>query len=170
MSLTLAAHAHPVPPFDGLFYATVATVIPVLFLAIAVQGTAYQELLKIVARAVHQAQNIREGDAQSPLRPIAVAGTAVGMAYGVLLYGVVAEFLALASLGWQRQVVARPLDYLWACGFLLATAAAPPTVALFRSMVAMPEPPPASTGEAAEPDSGPALAPEAPAPEQQPSD
>jgi hypothetical protein len=40
------AHSHSAPPFNGLFYATVATVIPVLFLAIAVQGTLHQDLIK----------------------------------------------------------------------------------------------------------------------------
>ncbi len=30
-SLALAAHAAAAPPFNGLFYATAATVIPVLF-------------------------------------------------------------------------------------------------------------------------------------------
>ena len=33
------------PAFNGLFYATVAAIIPVLFLAIAVQGPALRELL-----------------------------------------------------------------------------------------------------------------------------
>lgn len=31
------AHGHPAPAFNGVFYATVATIIPVLFIAIAVQ-------------------------------------------------------------------------------------------------------------------------------------
>jgi hypothetical protein len=40
---TLGHAAAPAPPaFNGLFYATAATIIPVLFLALAVQGTAYQ--------------------------------------------------------------------------------------------------------------------------------
>jgi hypothetical protein len=47
-SLALLAHATRAadPAFNGLFYATAATVIPVLFLAIAVQGFAYQQVLQ----------------------------------------------------------------------------------------------------------------------------
>jgi hypothetical protein len=37
---------HGGPAFNGLFYATAATIIPVLFLAIAVQGPLYGDLLK----------------------------------------------------------------------------------------------------------------------------
>lgn len=44
--MTLAlAHSNAAPPFNGLFYATVATVIPVLFLAIALQGGTYRQLM-----------------------------------------------------------------------------------------------------------------------------
>jgi hypothetical protein len=46
-SLASLAHtAHTAAPaFNGLFYATAATVIPVLFLALAVQGRGYKHLL-----------------------------------------------------------------------------------------------------------------------------
>jgi hypothetical protein len=47
---SLASLAHEArtaaPAFNGLFYATAATIIPVLFLAIAVQGPLYGDLLK----------------------------------------------------------------------------------------------------------------------------
>jgi len=47
---SLASLAHgaraATPAFNGLFYATAATIIPVLFLAIAVQGPLYGDLLK----------------------------------------------------------------------------------------------------------------------------
>lgn len=45
MTLALLAHHAASPAFNGLFYATAATVIPVLFLAIAVQGLAFQQVL-----------------------------------------------------------------------------------------------------------------------------
>lgn len=38
--------------FNGVFFATVATVIPVLFLAIAVQGRMYQDLVDAYAARV----------------------------------------------------------------------------------------------------------------------
>src|SRR5262249_19401243 len=40
------AHAHAVPPFNTAFYATVAIVIAVLFLAYTIQGGAYEKLLR----------------------------------------------------------------------------------------------------------------------------
>lgn len=43
---SLASLTHAAPAFNGLFYATVATVIPLLFLALAVQGNAYETLLR----------------------------------------------------------------------------------------------------------------------------
>ncbi len=48
-SLASLARAAAAPPsaFNGLFYATVATIIPVLFLAIAVQGQFLEELLAL---------------------------------------------------------------------------------------------------------------------------
>jgi len=46
-----AAHATS-PAFNGLFYATAATIIPVLFLAIALQGRMYEDLLKAASDAV----------------------------------------------------------------------------------------------------------------------
>jgi hypothetical protein len=45
MNLALLAHHAASPAFNGLFYATAATIIPVLFLAIAVQGLAFQQVL-----------------------------------------------------------------------------------------------------------------------------
>jgi hypothetical protein len=47
-SLGFLAHtAHAAAPvFNGLFYATIATVIPVLYIALAVQGNAYEPFLR----------------------------------------------------------------------------------------------------------------------------
>lgn len=46
---------HAAPAFNGLFYATAATVIPVLFLAFAVQGRAWQKMLQTAAMAAGHA-------------------------------------------------------------------------------------------------------------------
>jgi hypothetical protein len=45
MSSFALAHT-AAPAFNGLYYATVATIIPVLFLALAIQGNDYEELVK----------------------------------------------------------------------------------------------------------------------------
>lgn len=44
-------HGPAAQPFNGLFYATVATIIPVLFLVLAVQGGTYLNLLEATTRA-----------------------------------------------------------------------------------------------------------------------
>lgn len=49
-SLASLAHAAE-PAFNGLFYATVATIIPVLFLALAVQGRTSENLVKVTMNA-----------------------------------------------------------------------------------------------------------------------
>ena len=47
-AMTLAlAHPHAAPAFNGLFYATAATIIPVLFLALVVQGALFDDLVKM---------------------------------------------------------------------------------------------------------------------------
>jgi hypothetical protein len=51
-NVTLAlAHSHAAAPFNANFYIAAATVIPVLFVAIAVQGTLYEALLKTTSLA-----------------------------------------------------------------------------------------------------------------------
>lgn len=52
--MTLAlAHSHATPAFNGLYFATAATVIPVLFLVIAVQGRLYEDLMKTAVTALN---------------------------------------------------------------------------------------------------------------------
>lgn len=49
--LTIAlVYGHAATAFNGLYYATMATVIPVLFLAVAVQGRTYDDLVRGIAR------------------------------------------------------------------------------------------------------------------------
>lgn len=55
--MTLAlAHSHAVPAFNGLYYATIATVIPVLFLAIAIQGNLFRDLIEASARSAENSR------------------------------------------------------------------------------------------------------------------
>jgi hypothetical protein len=53
VTLALAAHAASQKPaaFNGLFYATAATVIPVLFLALTIQGRAFRQLRALQFKA-----------------------------------------------------------------------------------------------------------------------
>jgi hypothetical protein len=59
MTSLALTHASANPPFDATYYATIATIIPVLFLAIAVQGRLYPHLLK----------TLTSGDLAKTLRP-----------------------------------------------------------------------------------------------------
>jgi hypothetical protein len=65
---SLASLAHgaraAAPAFNGLFYATAATIIPVLFLAIAVQGPLYGDLLKASDAALRRFREHKAGPAR----------------------------------------------------------------------------------------------------------
>jgi hypothetical protein len=97
MTLALAlAHAGKQQPFNGLFYATAATLIPVLFLALAVQGNTFERLLDVALRG---SQSIHPG---MPARSAQIAGArsllALAAAYGVLAYSVIGEISAAVAL------------------------------------------------------------------------
>ena len=105
-SLAALAHAAPAPPpFDGTYYATIATVIPVLFLAIAVQGHMLDDLIKAAAdrAARRRAQGRYPHEA---LLLLSLCGLTV-------IYGGLGEIFALAALrhhhdGFAQQNIAAP--------------------------------------------------------------
>jgi len=59
---SLAHEATKVPPgFDSTFYSTVATIVPFLFIAIAVQGPAYSDVIRVLGPRLvpeHGAQRV----------------------------------------------------------------------------------------------------------------
>ena len=70
-SLAALAHANPAPPaFDATYHATIATVIPVLYLASALQGPAFETLLR---SALNAGRDQIAG--QSPWQPSGRAAT-----------------------------------------------------------------------------------------------
>jgi hypothetical protein len=89
--------------FSPDFYVTCATVIPVLFLAVAVQGRPYQSVLGASLKA---AQPMRGGPRMHRLagRPMRRLGSYVAsrfldlIAFTILSAGVLGEFLALLAL------------------------------------------------------------------------
>jgi hypothetical protein len=99
----LAHMAAQTPPaFNGLFYATVATIIPVLFLALAVQGRMYGDLMTASHRALERflapGMSLRQGLAYFIwLLTMCIAGAIVLIA----AFGEIAALLALYN---QRQV------------------------------------------------------------------
>ena len=68
-SLVLAHGHHAAPAFNALFYATIATIIPVLFLAAAVQGRAYQDLLAAAFPARESALHRNQAPAATRSQP-----------------------------------------------------------------------------------------------------
>ena len=110
-SLTLLAHeASKPPPFNGLLDGTIAAVIPVLFLAIAVQGKAYEGLLSGSVNAFARAVKTADKDEGS----WASAGTillffgAVAAAVGIVVVAAVGEIQALIALD-AKQAESWPL-------------------------------------------------------------
>jgi hypothetical protein len=122
------------PPFNDMFYAAVVTVIPVLFLAIAVQGNLYTDLLKFG----------REAAWRSPDRPVLnrIANSLTGggariVAMLILAYGVVGEISGLLILYWRRvPSTGFYVDPVWTAVFLTVIAAGGPLVAGVRSLQA----------------------------------
>jgi hypothetical protein len=134
MSLAALSHTAATQAFNGLFYTTVATVIPVLFLAIAVQGRTYEELLKAGSDAYQRGLLSRWRAAstgrQAPgptLSPYAV----IAIAILILAVAVAGEIVALISLYLQRPA-GPPQAVLTAAVILTIAAAAAPALRLFR--------------------------------------
>ena len=127
-SLAALAHAGHVrsAPFNGLFYATAATIIPVLYLALAVQGNLYTDLLKAGSGADPRVfrRRFRE-DPRGPLRVIIgqiFRLAAAGIAVGIPIFGTLGEIQALITL-YRGHTVGLPLVVLAAVVFLTAAAA-----------------------------------------------
>lgn len=144
-------------PFNGLFYATAATAIPVLFLAIAVQGTTYENLLASSARmAGPLLRNLWRliNDPGPRLRDLAAALLYVGIASpvlsllallpaaiaaAVLLSGFSGEAEALIALYHQRSPTG-PISVLTAALILTAGVAAGPALRFARYFFWTPQP------------------------------
>ncbi len=113
---------HVAQTFHPDFYVTCATVIPVLFLAVAVQGTSYQDLLDTLVKAARAPVN-------SPpllqLRAYAAALLTALVAVVVGGLGSLGEIEALYTLYLGREAGDRGLVLAATLGLLLATAAGP---------------------------------------------
>jgi hypothetical protein len=98
---SLASLAHHPPPLNAsqiAFFATAATVIPVLYLALAVQGRAYGTLIQIANRA-EQEVAVRARVRGKKRWGLGLTGNiAVNLATLILLYAGTGEFQALDAL------------------------------------------------------------------------
>jgi hypothetical protein len=126
------------PAFNGLFYATAATIIPVLFLAIAVQGPLYGDLLKASAATLRRFREHKAG--ASPRRLILrlwiASVLASSAAVAILIVTVGGEIEALLSLNAERAY-GDPHAAIAAAVLLTAAAAIGPALAFARLMVTL---------------------------------
>jgi hypothetical protein len=139
-SLASLAHAAraAAPAFNGLFYATAATIIPVLFLAIAVQGPLYGDLLKASAATLRRFREHKAGSSPRRLVLRLWIGSvlASGAAVAILIVTVGGEIEALLSLNAGRAY-GDPHAAIAAAVLLTAAAAIGPALAFARLMVTL---------------------------------
>jgi hypothetical protein len=130
-SLASIAHpaAHVTQAFNGLFFATAATVIPVLFLAIAVQGHAYENLLRASADAYRREWQSAQ---YNPLNAI-ISPAPEAAAMLILVFGVAGEITAILTLSQEAASVWARYIVEFAVIFLTVVAAAGPALALIRA-------------------------------------
>jgi hypothetical protein len=124
------------PPFNDMFYAAVVTVIPVLFLAIAIQGNLYTDLLKFGREAAWVSWRSPDRPVLTKIANSLTGGGARIVAMFILVYGVVGEVSGLLALYWRRF----PSEWLYspigAAVFLTVVAASGPIVTGVRSLQA----------------------------------
>jgi hypothetical protein len=131
--MIIAASAQSTATYNGLLFATAATVIPVLFLAIAVQGTLYSRLLQVPDKGMRWLL------AHSPIRPesmlagliaICVMAPILIVNWFIVLYGIAGELIAIVGLAEQsKSMVAEDLA-AFAVILLTVVAGAAPATAL----------------------------------------
>jgi hypothetical protein len=143
MTLALAA-SHAAPTFNADFYTVAATVIPVLFLAIAVQGTTYDSLIKN-AWATPIANPRQWPGLFAALRGFA----ALLIACLVILGGVQAEIQAVLALYRRSAGGNIPGNVIEGMIALIVITAAGPALSLGKASVAWMRSP---AGEETEPD------------------
>ena len=117
------------------FYVTCASVIPVLFLAVAVQGRTYESIVQALVKAQEEIKKKAEasgGSVWAITVPSYKANAVLVAALAILVAGGVGEFLALEVLYTGSE---RPAQRIWVFVLtllLLAVVIAGPAVALLR--------------------------------------
>jgi len=127
-----SAHGHPASAFNGLFYATAATLIPILFLAIGVQGPLFARVIGAYQAQAHPAAGEE--------RPYRYAAPIYTLAANVLRIGMVTalaaaacgELSALVALYLQRDFAGSGLVVLLSAGFLTIAAGTAPAGAFMN--------------------------------------
>jgi len=120
------------PPFNSTFYLAAATIIPILFLAFAVQGPAYQNLMQNYATLGERIETIERTETTGRLPSRRWWGTTLTVA---LLTAVILAIPVLGVMGEIAALYALYNQQIWAGGgqvvflgvilLLLATAIGP---------------------------------------------
>lgn len=138
---TLAHTAAAPPPFDATYYATIATVIPVLFLAIAVQGGTYGKILQSATRAIRGYKRERY---LVYLAAAVVSLLLAAIAFLIVIAGGYGEVQAIHALYQQHDDRGvREQVYLAAIFLIIAAAGGPLLIytrVIFATMLLRPGP------------------------------
>jgi hypothetical protein len=130
-----SAHGHPAPAFNGLFYATAATVIPVLFLAVGVQGPIFAQVIRAYQALAHPAPG-EERPFRHAVPVFALATNAVRILMVIVLVAAACgELLALISLYLQSDIAGTGLLVLLSVGFLTLAAGGAPAGAFVGVLI-----------------------------------
>lgn len=135
---SLATLAHTTPPaFNGLFFATAATIVPILFLALAIQGRFFEELLtRYTANIRRVMKNLQttKSTLYTIIAPITASAPLV-IAALILVAGASAEIIAIDVLYRQYAMpFAGTYVFVWTI-FLVIVVLFPPTVRFGRTVI-----------------------------------
>jgi hypothetical protein len=122
--------------FNADFYVTCATVIPVLFLAVAVQGRAFDSALRAYAQAEAEAAAPARGRWTQQLRTGIVSDLSALASGGSVMAGGFGEALALFALYSRSDVWLARLTVLLLTLLLVVVVAAGPFLAWWRIQMA----------------------------------
>jgi hypothetical protein len=124
-TLAEAGHAKA-PEFNAIFYATVATIIPVLFVAGALQADTYAKLIETSTAAwrLYLTSNVLREEIKAAI----IFTATLSIPIVILVYGVWGEIQALLDLYLQRPI--GPVGFLKAPGPLIAAASLTVSVAI----------------------------------------
>ena len=159
-SLASAVHGETaLTPSLLAFYATIGTVIPVLFIVLVVQGTTYQQIIRV-------SRDLRDRRARTSSRgsrfaaPVVTGGGSLVLFYAaffILFAGGVGEFGAIFALYQGSDTRSSRLAVLVLAGFLILMVVGGPILELTKPVTSGPESRPGG------PDNGKAAPPVGPA-------
>jgi hypothetical protein len=127
--MSFAVHISAAPAFDSTFFATAAAVIPVLFLALSIQGTLFNRAAGAYRRTIKTAHKL--GAAEEPKAAAThFVADSLRLALALVLFaGTGGELLAIYAL-YQQQAIATTKQGVLDSVIILVVAAAIGTVFL----------------------------------------